>query len=111
MLAPVFFAALIGFVDICEMAWMQFGLEHAVQRAARCAALGANGPCPDAATTQSYAASQALALNLPASAFTSTATSNACTGQLVSANTNYYYFSNSFPGNYLTITARSCFPT
>lgn len=72
-LLPVFFLFLLGIVEFGRALWTQTALQFAVEAAARCAAVSPSlcDPVPD------YAASQALGVSIPASAFTYTQNANA----------------------------------
>jgi hypothetical protein len=81
-------------------------LEHAVESAARCAALR-SASCSTAANVQAYAVGQAPGLGAGASVF-SYATP-AC-GAQVSASFTYYFAGAAFPDAAMTLTASSCLP-
>jgi Flp pilus assembly protein TadG len=99
--APVFFALLFGVVQGGVMLWTQFALEHASERAARCASIN-KALCGTPTLAQAYAASQSFGRGLPASAFAPTI--QACGSQV----------SGTYPVQFLTfivsLNARSCFP-
>lgn len=99
--APAFFALLLGALQGALMFWTQLGLEHAVERAARCAAINST-ICGTQAQVQAYALTQDLAKTLSASVFT--LTSEAC-GQAVTATTSV-----SFVTSTVNLSARACFP-
>ena len=83
------------------MLWTQIGLQHATERAARCAAIDAS-LCGSADLVKAYAVTQALAAKIPDSSFT---LSNASCGRLITGTTTVKIFSTNF-----TLNASSCFP-
>jgi len=107
LIAPLFFAFLIGVIETGLLLWTQVGLQHGAEVAARCATVNAT-LCPTANPDMitSYASQQAFGLNLPASTFTYT--SPAC-GNQVSASYQFQFpqILNLAP---LTLTAAACFP-
>ena len=104
---PFFLAALVGVVQISFIMWTQLGLQNGVEVAARCSSVNKT-LCPDALTIQSYAAQNALGLNLPPSVFSYT---NASCGNQVSASYVLPLLSRSFPSTSLLLTARACSPS
>ena len=103
--APVFIAMVFGVIQVCLLLWTQFGMQRAVEAAARCAS---TGMCTTVIAVQSYAVQQAVGLGLPASAFTTI--SSPC-GHLVTANYTFYFVSNSFPSASLPLSAQACTPS
>ena len=103
---PLFLALLIGIVQIGLVLWTQFGMQYATEAAARCAAVN-TGTCATTDQVASYAASHALGLSLPSSAFTSSTQS--C-GKQVSASYTYTVYTLVFGRPTLSLSARSCFP-
>src|SRR5215831_13574104 len=69
LLAPAFFAAVVGTFQVGALLWTQVGLQHATEMAARCASLDSrySTKCNSATATQNYAATQALGLHVPSS--------------------------------------------
>ena len=97
--APAFLALLFGALQGALMLWTQLGLQHAVERAARCAAINAS-LCGTSAQVQAYAVTQGLANALPTSAFTLVSTG------CVSGTANVRFVIST-----VSLSARSCFPT
>lgn len=64
LLAPIFLAFLLGIVEFGRALWTQAALQFAVESAARCASVSCATDIPG------YAATQALGLSIPSSAFT-----------------------------------------
>ncbi len=106
LIAPVFFAALIGLVEIGLLFWTQLGLQHATEMAARCASVN-SAVCSNVSAVQNYAASQVIGLSLPASTF-SVATLTC--GNQVTASYNFLSISAYFGVPVLTLSAKACFP-
>lgn len=99
--APVFFALLFGALQGALMLWTQLGLQHAVERAARCAAVNTT-LCGTSVQVQTYAVTQGLATNLPSSAFTLT---NETCGKAVTGTASARFVTLT-----VNLSARSCFP-
>jgi len=106
LIAPVYFAALIGAIELGLMLWTQVGLQHATEMAARCASVN-SATCSSTSAIQTYATHQAFGLSVPASTFT--VASLAC-GNQVSASYDFLYISAYMGAPKLTLNARSCFP-
>jgi len=104
---PVFIAAMLLVIESGLVLWTQIGMEHAVESAARCAAIDTT-ICSNAGATQTYAASQAYGLNLPASNFVY---SKSSCGDLVTASHTYYFISKAYPAASLALNAKACFPS
>ena len=104
---PIFFALLFGIIGGGLLLWMQLGLQHGAERAARCAGVNAS-ICGSVSAIQNYAASQAYGLNPSPSVFN--VTTQAC-GNQVSASYTFAFFTSYGGIPSLTLTARSCFPT
>jgi Flp pilus assembly protein TadG len=103
---PLFLALLIGVIQVGLALWTQFGIQYGSEAAARCAAVDA-ASCGTSDQITAYAASHALGLSLPTSAFTFS--SPGC-GNQVSAS-YVYSFNTLFLGTpSVTLSARSCFP-
>lgn len=105
MLLPVFIFVLFGLIDAADLVWTQVGMEHAVEAAARCAAVN-NASCTSNAAVQTYASTQALGLNLAPSTFSF---SQSSCGALVTAQYNFLFLTSDFPSSYVTLSAKSCF--
>jgi len=101
IVAPVFVALLFAAFQGGLMLWTQIGLQHATERAARCAAIDAS-LCGSADLVKAYAVTQALAAKIPDSSFT---LSSATCGRLIAGTTTVKILSASF-----TLKASSCFP-
>lgn len=111
LLLPVFLLITGALIDIGLMMWTQLGIEHAVEAGARYASLYTAShppaPCPVAANVQSYTATQAYGLGLPASTFTYT---TATCGFQVKASYSYQFIGDGFPQMTMTLSATSCIP-
>jgi Flp pilus assembly protein TadG len=99
--APAFFALLFGALQGGLMLWTQLGLQHAVERAARCAAVNTT-VCGTQDQVQTYAVSQGLANSGNAGVFT--LTTESC-GKAVSATASVRFVTTT-----VNLAARSCFP-
>lgn len=98
------FLFMFGIVEVSRVIKVQNSLQTAVERAARCSAIGASG-CDTASGIQSYAASQTDGIAVSSSYFT--ATSATC-GAKVTASMPYRTISLiNIQG---TLTASSCHP-
>ena len=104
LIALPLFLFMFGIVELSRMIRVQNGLQIAVERAARCSAITANG-CDTASGVQSYAASQVDGLTVSSSYFT--ATSATC-GAKVTASMPYRTVS--LVNIQVTLTASSCHP-
>jgi TadE-like protein len=104
---PVFFALLFGIIGSGLLLWMQLGLQHGAEMAARCATVNAN-ICGSVSSIQSYAAGQAYGLNPSPSVFS--VTTQAC-GNQVSASYTFQFITSYVGIPSLTLSAQSCFPT
>jgi Flp pilus assembly protein TadG len=103
---PIFLALVAGIIQAGLMLWTQFGMHYGSEAAARCASVNTT-TCVTADQIAAYAASHALGLSLPNSAFTFS--TPAC-GNQVSANYTYSFYTLVFGTPTITLTARSCFP-
>jgi Flp pilus assembly protein TadG len=114
MVLPVFIFVLFTIVAGGQIMWTQVALQYAVTTAARCATIGSS-QCPD---VTSYAASQALGLSIPSSAFTYVPQANCNVSGYASGSqvTASYSLANSIiaqlipPMSSLTLTASACQP-
>ncbi len=98
----------IGLLQLGLLMWTQAGLQHGVELAARCASVNTT-LCGTQSTIKSFAVSNSLALNPPASTFTVTpnTTCGTINGNKVSAS----YTFNFLPvAASVTVTAQSCYP-
>jgi Flp pilus assembly protein TadG len=110
LLAPAFFAAVIGTFQVGTLLWTQLGLQHATEMAARCASLNSkySTKCNTATATKTYAATQALGMQVPSSIFT--VTSGLACGNQVTASYDYTHIAAMFGVPKITLSAQSCFP-
>lgn len=104
---PIFFALIFGIIGGGLLLWMQLGLQHGAEMAARCAGVNTS-ICGSVSAIQNYAASQAYGLNPSPSVFS--VSTPAC-GNQVSASYSFQFFTSYAGIPSLTLTARSCFPT
>lgn len=109
LLAPVFLLMFLGIVEFGRLLWTQSSLQHAVEAAARYAAI--NYPtCSSTSQTTTYAAGKVFGQTVPASDFTLTC---ATCGTRVSATLS---FTPVVPAllpflKNITLSAQSCYPT
>jgi TadE-like protein len=103
---PIFFSLLFGIIGSGLLLWMQLGLQHGAEMAARCASVNAN-ICGSVSSIQSYAASEAYGLNPSPSVFS--VTTPAC-GNRVSASYTFQFITSYVGMPSLTLSAQSCFP-
>ena len=104
--APAFFLFIFGIIQIGLMLWMQIGMQHGAEMAARCASINST-LCPSPNAITSYAAQQSFGLTLPSSTFTYS--TPACGNQV---NANYtFQFPVIIGLSPLTLTAQACFPS
>lgn len=104
--APVLLALMFGVTELSRALWTKAALQHGVQMAARCGAIGA-ASCSSVSAIKTYAAAQSLGLSPPASTFS---VSDATCGKLVTASFNFSAAAN-LPGfTSVVLTAHSCFP-
>ncbi|HSC18263.1 MAG TPA: TadE/TadG family type IV pilus assembly protein [Rhizomicrobium sp.] len=104
--APLFMALIFGIIEAGLALWAQFGLQNAVEAAARCASVNTT-TCSGATAIASYAASNTLGVTIPASSF---AFSQPSCGNQVSGTYNYAYLTHFFGATRVTLSAQSCFP-
>jgi hypothetical protein len=95
-----------GIIVFGLLLWIQMGLQHGVERAARCASVNSS-LCGSVTAIQNYAAQQALGLNLPASTFS---VSTPTCGNQVSATYTFNFITTYFSNSSLALSAQSCFP-
>jgi len=109
LLAPAFFAAVVGTFQVGLLLWTQLGLQHATEMAARCASVNTI-VCPpnNASAIKNYAVTQALGLHLQPSVF-SVATPSC--GNQVTATYDYAHIAAMFGVPKITLSAQSCYPT
>ena len=106
MLMPAFVAVLTGIMGSGALMWGQFGLQHGVEMAARCASINAT-TCNSTANIQKYAVQQTYGVDAPASAFT---VSTPSCGYQVVASYTYQFLTTDFGLPAITLAAKSCFP-
>jgi Flp pilus assembly protein TadG len=104
--APLFFALIIGAIEVGLLCWAQLALQQGAEAAARCASVNKT-LCGTTAQIQSYASAQSFGLAPPASTFTITA---AGCGNQVQASFNPQFVTN-FAMLPVTLTASACFPS
>jgi Flp pilus assembly protein TadG len=104
--APLFMALVWGIIGAGLALWTQFGLENAVEAAARCASVNTK-TCTSQSTTATYAATKTLGVTIPASAFTF---SKQSCGNQVAGTFVYAYLTNVFHAASVTLSAQACFP-
>ena len=104
--APVFFALVIGAMEVGLLAWAQLALQQGVEAGARCGSINKT-LCGTAAQIQSYASAQSYGLAPGASAFT--VSIQACGNQVQASYAPP--FLTGFVMKGITLTASACFPT
>ena len=109
ILLPVFVLIVFGIIELALMEWTQAALEHATSMAARCAAVNTT-TCGTASAVQTYAASQAYGITLPASTFSYS--TSPCNHTVSVASPGYgFQFIVPFYGSItVNLTASSCYP-
>jgi Flp pilus assembly protein TadG len=107
-LLPVFLVMFLGIIEFSRLLWTQSTLQHAVEAAARYAAI--NDPtCSSPSQTQNYAAGEVFGQSVAASSFTLSCA--ACSGTQVAGQVSFVFVVSAlFPYN-ITLNARSCYPT
>ena len=106
MTAPVFLMLILGAIQVGFWLREGFGLQHAVEMAARCASVNRT-LCGTTGATQSYAAGQAYGLAVSASLFN---VSQLSCGNEVSASLALPTFAPKLGLPSVTWHAQSCFP-
>jgi Flp pilus assembly protein TadG len=86
--------------------WIQAGIQHGSEMAARCATVDST-TCGSTSAIQTYAAAQSYGLNPPTSTFT--VSTPAC-GNRVSASYTLTFLTHFFNPSAVTLTGSSCFP-
>lgn len=104
--APLFMGLLWVVIEGGMALWTQFGMENAVEAAARCVSVNTH-TCTNASTTATYAHNNTLGVSIPASAFTF---SKVACGNQVAGSYSYAYFTNVFHTPNVTLSATACFP-
>lgn len=107
MLSTVFFALVFGTLEGGYILYMNLGIQHATEMAARCASVNTT-TCGSTSAIQTYAASQAYGVSPPSSAFVYSQTT--C-GNKVTASYTYSFLGSYFWGvSSVKLTGSSCFP-
>lgn len=104
--APAFFAMLFVLIGAARVMWVQVGIQNAAEMAARCRSVNTT-LCASVSATQTYAATQALGLAVPASSFT--VSTPAC-GVQVSVSYTVVSVTGYLGMPSLTLSGQSCFP-
>ena len=106
IILPILLLCVLGLIEFARAIWTQATLDHAVQAAARCAAIDPV-TCGTVAQTQQYATTKAPGLTLPASVFTVT---NPACGVQVAASLAFDFLVPELLPYSQTLNARACFP-
>jgi Flp pilus assembly protein TadG len=106
IILPILLLCVLGLIEFGRAIWTQATLDHAVQAAARCAAIDPV-TCGTVAQTQQYATTKAPGLTLPASVFTVT---NPARGVQVAASLAFDFLVSELLPYSQTLNARACFP-
>ena len=107
ILSTVFFALILGILEGGYILYLDLGIQHATEMAARCASVNTT-TCSDATSIKNYAVTQAYGISPPASAFSY---SQPSCGNQVSASYSYSFLASYFWGqSAVTLTGSSCFP-
>ncbi len=106
LLAPVFLLLFLGILEFGRALWTQSSLQHAVEAAARYAAI--NYPtCASVSQTKSYAAGEVFGQSIASSTFSLNC--NAC-GTQVSASLPFSFIVPGLIPYSITLSAQSCHP-
>ena len=108
--APLFILIIFGLLQFGLWIWAQFALQHATAMAARCASINTT-TCGSTSQIQTYAAQQALGLNVSPSIFEFNQPSKPPCGNQVTANYIFPAFAPALGLPSLTLTAQACFPS
>jgi Flp pilus assembly protein TadG len=104
---PLFLALTLGVAEVGLLMWVELGLQHGVEMAARCASINTT-LCNNTTNIRNFAAQNAYGLNPPPSTFS---VSTPTCGNQVSASYSFNYLTTYiFPAPSLTLTAQSCYP-
>jgi Flp pilus assembly protein TadG len=104
--SPVYFLMLFGLAQAGIWFWADFTLQRAVDAASRCAAI-LTTTCGTTSAIQTYAASNAVGLSVPSSAFS--VTSASC-GAQVSAAYEVPTFTSGLGLPNITVHVSACYP-
>lgn len=106
MLSSVFIALLVAIIGGCLAVWIEVGIQHGAEMAARCASVDQTN-CGTTSAIQSYAAAQSYGIAPPPATFT--VTTPTC-GTKVSASYVLTSITKSLGIPSVTLTGSSCFP-
>ena len=106
LLMPLFMAIIMGIMGSGALMWAQFGLQHGVEMAARCASIDAS-TCGTTANIQKYASQQTYGVDPPDSVFS---VSTPSCGYQVIASYTYQFLVTDMGLPAITLAAKSCFP-
>jgi Flp pilus assembly protein TadG len=106
MTSWVYVLLLMAIIEGSFALWIQAGIQHGSEMAARCASVDHNN-CGSTSAIQTYAAAQSYGLSPPTSTFT--VTTPTC-GYRVSASYTLTYLTHFFNPSAVTLTGSSCFP-
>jgi Flp pilus assembly protein TadG len=104
--SSVFIMLLVGIAEGGYALWVQLGIQHGAEMAARCATVNTT-TCGTSDAIKTYAAAQSYGVSPPTSTFTVTTPS--C-GNQVAASYTYTFLSAFFSHTSATLTGRACFP-
>ena len=104
--APVFFSLVFGLIDLALLMWVQLGLQHATEMAARCASVNKT-VCANTASIKNYAATQVFGLTVAPAIFT--VSTPAC-GSQVTASFDFGLIGGFYGTPVTTLNASACFP-
>ena len=105
-LMPVFLVMFLGIMEFGRLLWTQTTLQHAVEAAARYAAI--NYPTCSSSQTLGYAAGEVFGQSVATSAFTLTC--GTC-GSQVKGQVNFAFVVSALFPYTITLNAQSCYPT
>lgn len=106
MTSWVYVFLLMAIIEGSFALWVQAGIQHGSEMAARCASVDKNN-CASTGAIQTYAAAQSYGLNPPTSTFT---VSTPTCGNRVSASYTLTFLTHFFNPSSVTLTGSSCFP-
>jgi Flp pilus assembly protein TadG len=114
---PVFTLMIFGIIWVGLVTWTQFGLQHSVGIAARCATVGnalspsgVNTVCNNKSSVQSFAAAQYYGLGPATFVATLNTTCGSNPGNLVTGSYTFSLISLYFLKSSPKLTAQSCYP-
>jgi Flp pilus assembly protein TadG len=106
MTSWVFVMLLMAIIEGGFALWIQAGIQHGSEMAARCATVD-SVTCGSAANIKTYAAAQSYGLSPPTSTFT---VSTPTCGNRVTASYTLTFLTYFFSPSSVTLTGSSCFP-